>query len=326
MSNDYAGVYGQSNILTPLLIELERLGHSIVFHGFHDDGVLLSRNTFAESFLSAESYRATVSCDNSIADVLLAEARFVEHAKFVELVRLIKLYLAASKIVFVLDGDLWGASLRSHLSDVEWSRVNFLCPYVKNINNLHNYHYFPYFFTTSAVKKSKIFDFGYVGNAYNREEQFLSYYGSVADHSTVIVAGNFTKASKIERFAHLFGKILFVGEIKHCYCKDLLSRCKFSLMLLSSDYKAAGLVSNRFYECIDSMCMPVFLSGTLFDDNIKEHAVVVDDVEQLLEILDNYKGMLREEYINSTKTFLQAAGYTVSARARQFISLAGKKE
>lgn len=90
----------------------------------------------------------------------------------------------------------------------------------------------------------------YVGNQYDRDMAFDSYFAPAARHLSHQVAG---KWSKTDRWPH----VKFLGRIPFCQVEQVYREGLTTLLLLPERYARTGQMTQRLFEAILAGCLPL---------------------------------------------------------------------
>jgi hypothetical protein len=91
---------------------------------------------------------------------------------------------------------------------------------------------------------------GYVGNQYDRDDAFDTFFAPAARHVPHQVAG---KWPRISAWPH----VAFLGRVPFAEVNRLYGRSLATLLLLPARYAAAGQVTQRIFEAVLAGCLPL---------------------------------------------------------------------
>jgi hypothetical protein len=129
----------------------------------------------------------------------------------------------------------------------------------------------------------------YVGNQYDRDEEFDRYIAPVARKVRHVVAGKWTRTDR-------WPEVSFAGRIPFSQVEALYQRALATVLLLPERYAVAGQMTQRLFESVLNGCLPL-TPATIRDANRftppELHVHDGADVATRLEALARHTGTAR---------------------------------
>ncbi|HLD91036.1 MAG TPA: hypothetical protein VI911_08505 [Patescibacteria group bacterium] len=287
LSGDYTGVYAACYCFLPLLKELKKNKHTLHFYGE------LKNNKTTNTFLNTLKIKniniecaddfSSINDDDKIKilDAMLIYNRPPEmQTEFEHEQAIISKCVSAGVSTFILDGDLWSSSLPKALKQ----KITLLRPYTAKINdaefkNAAEYNYFTSDLSKQLKKSDRIIDYLYIGNFYNRFDEFKEKFKDLKGN--IVVAGNWLKNAEKAAKSIELNNVLYIGEISHAAALPLYNIAKNTFYIIPQKYKDVGMLTSRVYEAA--------MAGCNIDVNTKKLNTVEQAYAQFINLIKNDK-------------------------------------
>ena len=128
------------------------------------------------------------------------------------------------------------------------------------------------------AKQDRPTTLGYVGNQYNRDEAFDTFFAPAARHVEHEVAGKWTRT---ERWPGLN----FTGRAAFAHVHEIYARSLATVLLLPDSYAYAGQVTQRIFEAVLAGCIPLAPASLYRAAEFVPDLLVVSGREEVLDRL-----------------------------------------
>lgn len=138
----------------------------------------------------------------------------------------------------------------------------------------------------ALARRPRTFALGYVGNQYDRDDQFDRYFAPAAARFPHQVAGKWTRT---DRWPH----VAFRGRVPFAQAHQLYSDSLATVLLLPGRYRAVGQVTQRIFEAVLAGCFPLAPADISHVDRFVPRELVIktgDEAVQRLSELEQMAG------------------------------------
>ena len=273
-------VYGTDMFMFPLINHLSK-NNKIHFYGHR---VLGYRKNIFCNLLNLEPYILDVTFDLETSnnmdrfnnlDCLLMYNRPKEAEDEYQLQNFL-IEKAVKKNIPVLFwlGDLW-LPPENLSKDITLLRPFSSKVFDSNFKNAFEFNYFTHPCTLPV--KEKVIDYLYVGNQYNRWEEFKAIFEKL--DGNVVVAGNWLKNKNKWDNSLQLKNVLYIGEIPHSMALPLYNISKQTFYIIPPQYQQVGMLTSRLYEAQMGNCK-------VLNTSFKNLNTLDNAVQKLEEILN----------------------------------------
>jgi len=163
-------------------------------------------------------------------------------------------------------------------------KITLLRPYTAKINdaefkNAAEYNYFTSDLSKQLKKSDRIIDYLYIGNFYNRFDEFKEKFKDLKGN--IVVAGNWLKNAEKAAKSIELNNVLYIGEISHAAALPLYNIAKNTFYIIPQKYKDVGMLTSRVYEAA--------MAGCNIDVNTKKLNTVEQAYAQFINLIKNDK-------------------------------------
>ncbi|MBU1449300.1 hypothetical protein KKF45_05645 [Patescibacteria group bacterium] len=263
LTTNYTGVHGIAFLLFPLIKRWKEEGHEILFFG---KVVENNRENIFCNLMCLKPYIIDVSQDMIISeynyenlkscDLLYVYNRPDANPEvineYLEQNVCISIALSCSIPVLFFCGDLWFLPsflsekvilLRAWKSTIYDSRFKSAYYFENFTHNLINY---------KLETRERIIDYIYIGNFYNRFDEFKAKFASL--EGKIVVAGSWIRDQERWSKSLTLKNILFVGMTPFSMSLPLLNISKKTLYVVPKNYRELDIKTSRIYEAKMAGC------------------------------------------------------------------------
>lgn len=251
-------VHGVDIFMMPLIKRLKKNNHEIIFCGKVINNI--KHNIFCD-IMKLKPYILDISKDIEInnniddCDALLIYNRPPEQEEeYNQQTYYINKAIELKIPILFWCGDLWFPPQEL------CKEIILLRPFLSNYydNRFKVAYEFNYFthdtkeFEYELEKRERVIDVGYVGNFYNRFNEFKKKFENCSGN--IVVAGSWLRDSERWNQSLTLKNILFINEIPHAYALPFLNICKETYYIIPENYKDVGMKTSRIYEAAMTNC------------------------------------------------------------------------
>jgi len=263
LTTDYIGVHGIAFLLFPLIKRWREDGHEIIYFGKVVDN---SKENIFCNVLQLKPYIIDVSQDMSISeynytDLKSCDLLYVYNRpnnnnavinEYLQQNMAIAIALSYNIPVLFFCGDLW--FLPESLS----KRVTLLRAWTSTIydKQFKSAYYFENFthklINYKLEDRKKVIDYVYVGNFYNRFDEFKKRVEFL--EGNIVVAGSWLRDTERWSKSLTLKNVLFIGMTPFSMSLPLLNIAKKALYVIPKAYQDLGIKTSRVYEAKMAGC------------------------------------------------------------------------
>jgi len=259
LTTDFTGVYGVTMFMFPLIKKLKQDGHEIIYFGRIAEDK--RQNIFCD-VLELKPYIMDilddVAVDSNIGNISKCDIALVYNRppaakeEFDEQNNFMRMAVNNRVKVLFWCGDLW------HPPEDVSKCITLLRPFASDkfdglYETAYRYDYFTHdLYNYEFEKRPRVIDYTYLGNFYNRFENFKSKFGNLT--GKIVVGGSWLRDPDRWNKSLTVKNVLYVGEVPHSFALPLLAITKETFYINPDNYLEVGMITSRVYEAAMAGC------------------------------------------------------------------------